>query len=102
MAGTDALFEPYGLKHLVIRNRVMSTSHAPAYDEDGMPGERYQAYHEEKAKGGIGLTMFGGSSDISHESKVDWGKLSLASDAVVPYLQALAGRVHRHGAKLMI
>ncbi len=102
MAGTQALFEPFRLKHLTIRNRVMSTSHAPAYDDDGMPGERYQAYHEEKAKGGIGLTMFGGSSDVSHESKVDWGKLSLATDAVVPYLQALAGRVHRHGAKLMI
>ena len=40
----------------------MSTSHACGLEEDGMPKERYQRYHEEKAKGGLALTMFGGSS----------------------------------------
>ena len=40
----------------------MSTAHAPSYVEDGLPKERYQLYHEEKAKGGLALTMFGGSS----------------------------------------
>ena len=40
----------------------MSTSHTMLYSVDGAPQERYQLYHEEKAKGGIALTMFGGSS----------------------------------------
>ena len=34
-------------------------------DDGGIPKERYQRYHEEKAKGGIALTMFGGSSMVS-------------------------------------
>jgi 2,4-dienoyl-CoA reductase-like NADH-dependent reductase (Old Yellow Enzyme family) len=43
----------FQLKHLTLKNRVMSTSHEPAYSEDGMPKDRYRAYHVEKAKGGI-------------------------------------------------
>ena len=63
-----ALFEPLGIGHLRLKNRIMSTSHAPAYAEDGMPKERYRRYHEEKAKGGLALSMFGGSSTISVDS----------------------------------
>ena len=52
-----ALFEPYTLRGLTLRNRIISTPHGPAYAEDGMPGERYQRYHEEKARGGIAMTI---------------------------------------------
>ena len=55
----DPLRQPFELKNLTLRNRVVSTSHEPSYTEDGMPKERYRLYHEEKAKGGIGLTMMG-------------------------------------------
>ena len=58
----DPLLQPFQLKHLTLKNRVMSTSHEPAYSDNGLPKERYQLYHEEKAKGGIGLTMFGGGT----------------------------------------
>ena len=61
----DPLLQPYRLKHLTLRNRIMTTAHEPAYPEDGMPKERYRAYHVEKAKGGIGLTMIGGSAVVA-------------------------------------
>ena len=101
MATFDALLKPFRLKHLTIRNRIMSTAHAPSYGRDGMPAERYQLYHEEKAKGGIGLTMFGGSSSVALDSPATFGQLSLADDMVVPYLKQMAERVHRHGAVIM-
>jgi hypothetical protein len=41
-----ALFQPFDLGHLTLKNRIISTCHAPAYAEDGIPGERYQLYHE--------------------------------------------------------
>jgi len=44
---------------------MLSTSHEPAYSKDGLPKERYWLYHEEKAKGGIALTMFGGSTLVA-------------------------------------
>lgn len=100
MAEYDALLTPFTLKHLRIRNRIMSTAHAPAYAEDGMPSERYQLYHEEKAKGGIGLTIFGGSSTISVDSPATFGQISMADDRVVPYLREFSERIHKHGAAI--
>src|SRR5581483_3204841 len=64
----DPLLQPFRLKGLTLRNRIMSTSHAATIDEGGLPKERYQRYHEEKAKGGIALTMFGGSSMVARDS----------------------------------
>ena len=77
---TDALLQPYLLKHLVFRNRLMSTAHEPAYTEDGMPKERYRLYHAEKAKGGIALTMFGGSSVVSPDCPATFGQLDVSDD----------------------
>ena len=101
MAQYDALLKPLTIKGLTLRNRIMSTAHAPAYAEDGKPGERYQLYHEEKAKGGIALTMFGGSSSVAPDSPLSFRQLSVADDGVIPDLKALAERVHRHGAATM-
>ena len=68
MASLDPLLQPYRFKAIDLRNRLMSTAHEPAYTEDGLPKERYRFYHAEKAKGGIGLTMIGGSSVVAEES----------------------------------
>src|SRR4029079_10779742 len=54
---SGSLLQPFRLKHLTLRNRIMSTAHEPNYHEDGMPKDRYRLYHVEKAKGGIALTM---------------------------------------------
>ena len=64
----DPLFQPLSIRHLTLKNRIMSTSHASGMDDGGMPGERYQRYHEEKARGGLALTMFGGSSNVAPDS----------------------------------
>lgn len=99
---SDPLLQPYTLKHLTLRNRIMSTSHACGMgDERGMPAARYQAYHEEKAKGGIGLTMFGGSSNVSIDSPSIMPQLNMGVDEVVPHLQAFSKRIHAQGAAIM-
>ena len=81
----DPLLRPLRIKHVTFRNRVMSTSHASTHDAGGMPAEKYQRYHEEKAKGGIGLTMFGGSSNVSPDSGSVFGQLSVAEDRIIPH-----------------
>ena len=65
---SDPLLQPYRLKHLTLKNRIMSTAHEPAYSEDGMPKERYRLYHVEKAKGGIAMTRTAGSAIIAEDS----------------------------------
>lgn len=96
-----ALFEPFTLGHLTLKNRIISTSHAPAYAEDGMPGPRYQRYHEEKAIGGLALTMFGGASSVSRDSPPSFGQLQLGEDRVIPHLRAFAERIHAHDVGLI-
>ncbi len=97
-----ALFEPLTIGRLRLKNRIMSTAHAPAYAEDGMPKERYRRYHEEKARGGLALSMFGGSSTISVDSPPPFGQIDIGDDRVVPWLQSFADSVHRHGCATMI
>jgi 2,4-dienoyl-CoA reductase-like NADH-dependent reductase (Old Yellow Enzyme family)/thioredoxin reductase len=66
-----------------------------------MPLERYQAYHEEKARGGIGLTMIGGSANVDIDSPSIFGQLDFGRDEVVAHLRRLSDRVHEHGAAVM-
>jgi len=101
MTGNDPLLQPLQLKHLSIKNRVMSASHEPAYSAGGKPGLRYQLYQEEKAKGGMGLTMFGGSTNVAVDSPAVFGNLDAGDDSIIPSFRQLAARVHRHGCAVM-
>ncbi|MBW9063903.1 NADH:flavin oxidoreductase [Rhizobium herbae] len=98
----DPLLQPYQLKHLTLKNRIMSTAHEPAYSEDGMPKDRYRLYHVEKAKGGIALTMTAGSAIVSEDSPPAFGNLYAYSDEIVPWLKKIADDCHEHGAAVMI
>nr|WP_306270483.1 NADH:flavin oxidoreductase [Ornithinimicrobium sp. HY1793] len=93
--------EPFALKSLTLRNRIVSTSHEPAYAEDGLPKDRYRAYHVEKARGGVALTMIGGSAVVSPDSPPAFGNLLLYRDEIVPWLRRLTDEVHEHGAAVM-
>lgn len=101
MSAYKNLLSPITIRGRSFKNRVVSTAHAPGYAEAGKPGERYQAYHEEKAKGGIGLTMFGGSSNISRDSGSIYGQIYVGDDSIIPVFREFADRVHQHGAGLM-
>ena len=101
MKTNDPLLQSFQLKHLHLKNRVLSTSHEPAYSEDGFPKERYRLYHEEKAKGEIALTMFGGSALVAPDSPPVFGNLYAGNDEIIPYFQKMADGVHKHGAALM-
>ena len=99
---SDPLLQPFQLKHLTLRNRVMTTSHEPAYSEDGMPKDRYRLYHAERAKGGIALTMTAGSAVVSPDSPPVFGNLLAYKDEIVPWMSKLADECHGHGAAVMI
>ncbi|WP_439616546.1 NAD(P)-binding protein [Shinella sp.] len=98
----DPLLQPYRLKHLTLKNRIMSTSHEPAYSEDGMPKDRYRLYHAEKAKGGMALTMTAGSAIVSEDSPPAFGNLYAYSDEIVPWLKKIADDCHEHDCAVMI
>ncbi len=96
MSVPKALFSPYRLRSLALKNRIVSAAHASGFTDNGMPAERYQAYHEEKAKGGVALTIIGGSSNISRDSGSIYGQIYVGDDAVIPHFRKLSKRIHAH------
>lgn len=98
----DPLLQPYQLKHLTLRNRIMTTSHEPAYPEDGMPKDRYRLYHLERARAGVALTMTAGSAAVSRDSPPVFNNILAWKDEVVPWMRRLADDCHEAGAAVMI
>ncbi|MBN9046324.1 MAG: NADH:flavin oxidoreductase [Rhizobiales bacterium] len=98
----DPLLQPYKLKHLTLRNRIIVTSHEPAYPEDGMPKARYRAYTVERAKGGVAMTMTAGSAAVSKDSPPVFNNLLAYKDEIVPWIKEMTDAVHEEGAAIMI
>ncbi|EKT4562318.1 NADH:flavin oxidoreductase [Pseudomonas putida] len=98
----DPLLQPYRLKHLTLRNRIITTSHEPAYPEDGMPKKLYRAYHVERAKAGVAMTMTAGSAAISRDSPPVFNNILAYKDEVVGWMKDLTDECHEHGAAVMI
>jgi 2,4-dienoyl-CoA reductase-like NADH-dependent reductase (Old Yellow Enzyme family)/thioredoxin reductase len=98
----DPLLQPYQLKHLTLRNRVIVTSHEPAYPEDGMPKGRYRAYTLERARGGVAMTMTAGSAAVSKDSPPVFNNLLAYKDEIVPWIREMTDAVHEEGAAIMI
>jgi NADH:flavin oxidoreductases, Old Yellow Enzyme family len=99
---SDPLLQPYQLKHLMLRNRFMITSHEPAYPEDGMPKARYRAYHVERAKAGVALTMTAGSASVARDSPPVFNNILAWKDEVVGWMRELTDECHDHGCAVMI
>ncbi len=98
----DPLLQPFQLKHLTLKNRIMTTSHEPAYPQDGMPKERYRAYHEERARAGVALAMTAGSAAVSKDSPPVFNNILAYKDEVVPWIRNLTDACHEHGCAVMI
>ncbi len=102
MTSNDPLLQSYQLKHLTLKNRIMSTAHEPSYSVDGMPKERYRLYHAEKAKGGIAMTMTAGSAVVSQDSPEAFGNLHAYKEEIVPWLRDMTDACHEYDCAVMM
>ena len=98
----DPLLQSFQLKHLHLKNRIIITSHEPSYNEDGFPKDKYIAYHLERAKGGIAMTMTAGSSVVSKDSPPSFDNIHAYKDEVVPWIKKLTNAIHDQNCKIMI
>ncbi len=96
------LFKPIKVGGITLKNRIFSTGHVPAFAVNGYPTERYRFYQAEKARGGIGLTIFGGSSSVEASSPAaEWSMVANHDDSIIGSYKEMADAVHQHGAKVM-
>ena len=93
------LFTPHEIRGLEIRNRIYSTAHQTILAERGAPGEKMAAYHEARARGGVGLIIM--ESSRPHGDDVSAGYyIDASTDACIPGYKLVAGKIHKHGCKV--
>lgn len=97
------LLSPGRIGALELRNRIIVTAMGVNLAEtDGTCGERIRAYHEEQARGGVGLINTGATGVAWPVGANHPGQVAISDDRFVPGIAALADAVHRHGAKLSL
>jgi 2,4-dienoyl-CoA reductase-like NADH-dependent reductase (Old Yellow Enzyme family) len=57
MSDLDALFSPLLLGPVELKNRIVSTAHQTTLVADHLPTDDFVAYHEARARGGVGLII---------------------------------------------
>jgi 2,4-dienoyl-CoA reductase-like NADH-dependent reductase (Old Yellow Enzyme family) len=91
MALYDALFQPITIGGVTIPNRIVRSAHGT-----GLQGEALIAYHEARARGGVGMSTIQATS--VHRGAP--GGIPLYDDACLPFLSQLAARMAPHGMKM--
>lgn len=95
------LLSPGQIGTMTVRNRLIVSAMGVVLSEaDGHCSERLMAYHEEQAKGGVGLIVTGVTSVAWPTGAVQPNQTAISDDRFLPGLTQLVERVHRHGAKI--
>ena len=93
------------LRNTTIKNRIVFPPTCPSWVASPQKAELTDlatAYYEERASGGVGLIIIGGTH--VHESSIaaPLAQPGLWDDRQIPGFAAVAEAVHRHGAKIAV
>ena len=105
MAHYPNLFSEWSIRNCQIKNRVVFPPTCPTWVSDPWNGlfiDMATDYYEERAKGGVGLIIIGGTH--VHPSSIMAPLLmpQLFDDRQIEPLSKIADAVHKHGCKLAI
>jgi len=99
-AAFPRLFSPIDIGRVALRNRTVFQPHFTALGSlDGMPTDDLVAYHEERARGGVGLIVTE-SHAVHPTGKMSRRFLNAYDPATVPGLAKISAAVHAQGAKI--
>jgi 2,4-dienoyl-CoA reductase-like NADH-dependent reductase (Old Yellow Enzyme family)/thioredoxin reductase len=87
----ENLFQPLRIAGCTVPNRIARTAHST-----GTTGEDLIAYHEERARGGVGLIVI----EIAGVQPASATAIPVFTDRVLPFYEDLTKRLHGHGTKV--
>ncbi len=93
----ESLLQPLELGPTRVPNRIFSPPHGTSLARDGIVGEELIAYHEARARGGVGLTILEGMT-VHPSYGFEEAFLYAGSDRIVDGLAALGERCRAAGA----
>ena len=82
----DPLLSPFVIGNRGIKNRIFSSGHALSHAVNGRATPTTLNYQKEKALGGIGLSIVGGSGTVSPDPAPVFDQLVI-DDHIVPFFQ---------------
>ncbi|MBI2875753.1 MAG: FAD-dependent oxidoreductase [Candidatus Tectomicrobia bacterium] len=97
----EYLFSPLQIRHLTVPNRVVFSAHVTNFpDQNHLPTERQLHYYAERARGGAGMIVIGGS--IAHPSSVLtlWRNL-VFDERSIPMYRRITDAVHEFGTVIL-
>ena len=94
------LFQPLHIRSCTLKNRIMSTAHDTTLPTDGKVNDALVAYHEARARGGVGLIVLQ-VSGVHETARYTNHVLMATDDSVIPGYRRVAETVHRFGTVLM-
>ena len=92
-----ALFDPYTLKGVTLRNRIAVSPMCQYMAEDGMPNDWHQVHVAGLARGGAGLVVVEATA-VAPEGRITPGCTGLWSDAHAEAFRPLVQAISRAGA----
>src|SRR5580704_7894153 len=94
------LFSPFQIRGVELRNRFVFQPHFTALGTlEGQPTDAHVAYHEERARGGVGLIIIE-SQAIHPTGKMSRRFINAWDPAVIPLLRSITDAVHSHGTRI--
>ncbi|HUX03509.1 MAG TPA: FAD-dependent oxidoreductase [Acidimicrobiales bacterium] len=99
MTSFTRLFSPLVVGSCTLRNRIVSSGHDTVMVDDGKITDQLIAYHEARARGGVGLIVVQVAG--VHESARYTSHILMAiDDSCIEGYRRLAASVHRHGTTI--
>ena len=105
MAGYPHLFSEWTIRNTTVPNRVVFAPACPTWvtsPYEGRFNDQAVAYYEERARGGCGLIIIGGTVIEPNALYSPFLFPGLWEDGQIEGLAGIAEAVHRHGCKLAI
>ena len=90
------LFQPLQIRGVRLKNRIMSTGHDTTLPTDGLVNEALVAYHEARARGGVGLIV-SQVAGVHETARYTSHMLMATEDDCIDGYRKLADACHAHG-----
>ncbi len=101
MTELQSLFSPLALGKIELQNRVVSTAHQTTLVHDHLPTDDYVAYHEARARGGVGMIIMEAAAVVPSGLLTSHTVGAYLDDVSASY-QRVADAVHAHDTKLFV
>ena len=101
MPPLEHLFSPLALGPVEIPNRIVSTAHQTTLVHDNLPTDDFVAYHEARARGGVGLIVLEATA-VHPTGLLTSHTLGGYLPGIVDAYRRVAAAVQPHGTRLFV